>query len=102
MPAIALLALFAIFGAAVVALIMLVKNILYVCQPNEVLVFSGRTRVFDGRPLGYRIVKGGRTLRVPLLETVDRMDLTNMIIEITVRGAYSKGGIPLTVQGVAN
>ena len=40
--------------------------------------------------------------RVPLLEVVDRMDLTNMTIELAIRGAYSKGGIPLTVQGVAN
>ena len=36
------------------------------------------------------------------METVDRMDLTNMIIEVQVRNAYSKGGIPLAVQGVAN
>jgi flotillin len=39
---------------------------------------------------------------VPIIETVDRMDLTNMVIEVSVRGAYSKGGIPLSVQGVAN
>jgi flotillin len=30
------------------------------------------------------------------------MDLTNMIIELKVSNAYSKGGIPLTVDGVAN
>jgi flotillin len=30
------------------------------------------------------------------------MDLTNMQIEVSVQGAYSKGGIPLNVQGVAN
>jgi flotillin len=30
------------------------------------------------------------------------MDLTNMIIDLNVHGAYSKGGIPLSVQGVAN
>lgn len=88
---------------AVAALALLIKNVLYVCQPNEVLVFSGRTRrTADGKTIGYRIIKGGRAMRVPLLETVDRMDLTNMIIELTVKNAYSKGGIPLTVQGVAN
>jgi flotillin len=41
-------------------------------------------------------------VRIPLIETVDRMDLTNMLIELRVQGAYSKGGIPLNVQGVAN
>lgn len=98
----AILALFGIAVIAVIALVMLLKNVLYVCQPNEVLVFSGRARNADGRTVGYRIIKGGRTLRIPLIETVDRMDLTNMIIELTVRNAYSKGGVPLTVQGVAN
>ncbi len=100
MPAILALAVIGLI--AVVAIVLVFKNVLYVCQPNEVLIFSGRNRQVDGRTIGYRIIKGGRTFRVPLLETVDRMDLTNMIIELTVRNAYSKGGIPLTVQGVAN
>ena len=41
-------------------------------------------------------------MRIPLLQKVDRLDLSNMIIEVAVSQAYSKGGIPLTVQGVAN
>jgi flotillin len=77
--------------------------VLYVCQPSEVLIFSGRRRVAgNGRIAGYRIIRGGRGIRVPLFETVNRMDLTNMIIDVRVTNAYSKGGIPLSVQGVAN
>ncbi|EDM80792.1 Band 7 protein [Plesiocystis pacifica SIR-1] len=79
-----------------------VKRVLYVCQPSEVLVFSGRPRGTDKGKIGYRIIRGGRAIRIPLFETVDRMDLTNMIIEVRVQNAYSKGGIPLSVQGVAN
>jgi len=91
-------------AAAMLAALILVRNVLYVCPPNEVLVFSGATphTAASGKKIGYRIVKGGRTLRIPLLETVDTMDLSNMIIELKVKGAYSKGGIPLTVQGIAN
>ena len=37
-----------------------------------------------------------------MLERVDRIDLTNMIIDVAVANAYSKGGIPLGIQGVAN
>ena len=86
-----------------VAAVLVVKTLLYVCLPSEVLVFSGRSRrTADGKTAGYRIIRGGRALRVPLFETVDRMDLTNMIIEVQVRNAYSKGGIPLAIQGVAN
>lgn len=80
----------------VLAAIGLANNLLYICEPNEVLVFSGTGQ------RGYRIIKGGRGWRIPLIEAVDRLDLTNMIIEVNVSAAYSKGGIPLNVQGVAN
>ncbi|HVZ71087.1 MAG TPA: SPFH domain-containing protein [Polyangia bacterium] len=96
----------AIFGA-VVALVL--TRFLYICQPNEVLIFSGGQRASSssavagaGRKVGYRIIKGGRAVRIPLLETVDSMDLTNMPIEVGVQGAYSKGGIPVNVHGIAN
>ena len=81
-------------------IVVAVKNLLYLCQPSEVLVFSGRKH--KQGPGHYRIVKGGRALKRPLIETVDKVDLTNMIIEVIVQNAYSKGGIPLNVQGVAN
>lgn len=94
----AIAALLVIGFFAVLAIVGTIQNIIYICQPNEVLIFSG------GRygKRGYRIIKGGRATRVPLFETVDRMDLTNMQIEVSIEGAYSKGGIPLNVQGVAN
>ena len=100
-PILALLVIAAIFALSI---LMLVRNILYVAQPNEVLVFSGwsKHQTADGRTVAYRFVKGGRAFRVPLFEAVDRMDLTNMVIELQVKNAYSKGGIPLTVLGVAN
>jgi flotillin len=88
-----------VLGGAGVAL---AQNLLYICEPNEVLIFSGRRRQTSQGVSGYRIIKGGRGFRVPLIERVDRLDLTNMIIEVEVHGAYSKGGIPLNIQGVAN
>jgi flotillin len=80
----------------------IVKGLIFICAPNEVLIFSGTRRMADGRSYGYRLVKGGRSLRKPMIERVDKMDLTNMVIDLTATNAYSKGGIPLTVQGVAN
>ena len=81
-----------------------VRNLLFICQPNEVLIFiGGRSATSTGKKqVGYRIIKGGRAVRVPFFEIVDRMDLTNMPIEVAVTGAYSKGGIPLNVHGIAN
>lgn len=78
------------------------KRLLYVSAPNEALIFSGRVRHVANREVGFRVARGGRALRVPLLEVVDSVDLTNIAIDIQVKGAYSKGGIPLTVHGVAN
>ncbi len=80
-----------------------IKNLYYICQPSEVLILAGtRSPVEDGKSVGYRLVKGGSSIRLPLLEEAFRMELTNMIIELRVSNAYSKGGIPLTVEGVAN
>ena len=84
------------------AALVVVKRLFHICSPNEVLVFSGGRSTVDGKPVGYRIVKGGSSLRTPLLERVDRMDITNMTVDVAVSNAYSKGGIPLTVAGVAN
>lgn len=99
----AIFSIIVIIAIALVCAIVIIKNMLYICQPNEVLIFSGsQRRGPDERLLGYRIIKGGRGLRIPLFERVHKMDLTNMAIEVIVRGAFSKGGIPLNVQGVAN
>lgn len=78
------------------------KSLFYSCAPNEVLIFSGGSRRVGDRLFRYRLTKGGFSLRKPLIERVDRMDLTNMTIDLTVLGGYSKGGIPLAVNGVAN
>ena len=98
-----IIALLSALGLGTGAGIFIIRNLYYICQPSEVLIFAGGRRSLDGdRKIGYRLVKGGSSIRVPLLEQAFRMDLTNMIIELKVANAYSKGGIPLTVEGVAN
>lgn len=95
--------LLGIFGTGTAAGWWVIRNLYYICQPSEVLIFSGsRTSISDRHSVGYRLVKGGSGIQIPLLEKTFRMDLTNMIIELRVSNAYSKGGIPLTVEGVAN
>lgn len=97
--------IFMVLGAValLIALFLLsLKSLLYLCQPNEVIIFSGSKRRVGNRVLPYFIVRGGRRMRKPFIERVDRIDLTNMIIELEARNAYTKGGIPVHVQGVAN
>lgn len=88
---------------AVFFVILIVRSLIVICPPNRVAVISGRKRTLsDGRTVGYRILKGGRTLRIPLIERVAWMDLNTIPLEVSVTNAYSKGAIPLNVQGIAN
>ena len=90
-------------AAGIWAFIILLRQLYYICQPSEVLIFAGlRRRTGSGQTVGYRTVRGGSALRIPVLEEVMRLDLSNMIIDLQVENAYSKGGIPLNVTGVAN
>lgn len=84
-------------------LMAIIKKFLYICEPNEILIFSGRNRIAaDGRKVGYRVVFGGRAFRIPILESVERMDMTLISVPMTTQGAYSEGGIPLAVHAIAN
>jgi flotillin len=94
--------LLVLLAVALFAILILVWKNIEICAPNEVLIFSGPHRKVNGRTIGYRLVQGGRGFRWPLIEVVNRMDLTNMAIDIRVQSAYSKGGIPLNVDAVAN
>ena len=90
-------------GAGVWAFVVLLQKLYYICQPSEALIFAGlRSTTGSGKKVGYRTVRGGSALRIPLLEEVMRLDLSNMIIDLQVESAYSRGGIPLNVSGVAN
>lgn len=80
-----------------IAAFIVANNLVEICQPNEVLVFSGA-----GGEKGYKLIHSGRKVRVPLFQRVDRIDVTNMVIDLTVTNAYSKGGIPLSIKGMAN
>lgn len=99
---------FVIFAALVVAgfvlmLFALAKAFLVVGRPNEVVVFSGgKYRAADGSVRGWYPMIGGRRYRVPLIEKVERLDLTLMSVSIAIHNAYSKGGIPLSVHAIAN
>ncbi len=88
---------------AFLMIVAIAKSLIIICPPNKVAVISGRQRsLSDGRNVGYRILKGGRTFRIPILEKVSWMDLNTIPLEVSVQNAYSAGAIPLNVQGIAN
>ena len=74
--------------------------------PNEVLVVSGRKHRYtdpDGtvRTRGFRIVKGGGTFVVPVLEKVDILSLELLTIDVQTPEVYTSKGVPVRVDGVA-
>jgi len=71
--------------------------------PNTAAVFSGRKRKLpDGRVVGYRLVRGGAALRIPVLEKVDYLALNVITIPLEIRRAYTLKGVPVSVKAVAN
>ena len=88
--------------AFVVGFLLISRNYLKV-SPNTVAVLSGRRRkLADGRVVGYRMVRGGAALRIPLLEKVEYLHLNVMTIPLEIKRAYTLKGVPVSVKAVAN
>ncbi len=88
--------------AAIVALLT-VKSLIVIVPPNRAAVITGKNRLLaDGEVVGYRSVIGGRTLRIPIIESVQHVTLETIPLEISVTNAFSKGNIPLNIEAIAN
>src|ERR1041384_1012641 len=74
--------------------------------PNQVLIVAGRKkRVIDPdgveRVRGFRIVKGGGTFVIPVVEKVDILSLELLTIDVQTPEVYTSKGVPVKVDGVA-
>lgn len=88
--------------SVIIAAALFSRNYLKV-PPNLVAVLSGRKRKLpDGRFVGYRMVRGGAALRIPLLEKVDYLSLNVLTIPLEIKRAYTLQGVPVSVKAVAN
>lgn len=88
---------------AIFIILIAISRLLLIAQPNEVVILSGRRRELpDGSIVGYRIIRGGRAMRIPFLEKAAKMSLETIPLELSIQNAYSKGGIPLAVDAIAN
>ena len=85
------------------SVIALLKTCLRICKPNEILIISGRKyKQANGREVGYRVIFGGRAFIIPVIERVEKLDMTTMPIPVEVSNSYAKGGTPLNIQAIAN
>jgi flotillin len=74
--------------------------------PNQVLIVSGRKHRYldpDGsvQARGFRVVKGGGTFIIPVLEKMDVLSLELLTIDVQTPEVYTSKGVPVMVDGVA-
>src|SRR5260221_4648525 len=74
--------------------------------PIQVIVVSGRKHYSlqaDGSEVerGFRIVKGGGTFVMPVVEKVDLLSLELLTIDVQTPEVYTSKGVPVKVDGVA-
>lgn len=88
-----------IFLGMLIAFAILVKSFLKIAPPNEVLVITGGK---GAQGQGYKTIFGGKGWAFPPFQQVEKMSLNTMEVPITVRNAYSSGGIAMNVEAIAN
>jgi flotillin len=87
----------------IMLLIIFIKANLVICQPNEIVIISGRRyKQEDGTEVGYRIIRGGRGFKIPIIESIKRIPLTAIPVEINLNKALCKGIIPVNIECRAN
>lgn len=75
--------------------------------PNQVLIVSGRRAVYTHATTGahithqFQVLHGGGTFVVPLKEKVDVMSVELMTLDIRTPEFFTKYGVPIVVDGVA-
>jgi flotillin len=104
------------FGPVVIAVVGLVLVVFLIAAiwasrytkvgPNQVLVVSGHKHKFIGpdgtvQYRGFRIVKGGGTFVLPVIEKVDVLSLELLTIDVQTPEVYTSKGVPVKVDGVA-
>eukprot|EP00090_Calanus_glacialis_P005160 TRINITY_DN1396_c0_g1_i1.p1 TRINITY_DN1396_c0_g1~~TRINITY_DN1396_c0_g1_i1.p1 ORF type:complete len:430 (-),score=185.03 TRINITY_DN1396_c0_g1_i1:314-1603(-) len=67
-----------------------------VCGPNEALVISGMFQ--GGKPT---FINGGRAIVCPCIQTVQRIPLNTMTLEVHSPRVYTSQGVPISVVGTA-
>jgi hypothetical protein len=102
---VALMVLLALLGLFA-AMALFARNYIKV-PPSEVAIFYGRKHTLTDEKgnrstVGFRVVRGGAALRVPVLEKVAYLSLNIISIPLRIQRAYTKEGVPVTVEAVAN
>ena len=108
----------ALIGGVVVGVLVLLVSIVGFISKNYIKIAPNMAAVVFGRKhkhkvksedgsiidseKGFKLLTGGGFLKIPVIESVQFMDLSNRQIQIKVQNAPNKDGVMTTVEGIAN
>ena len=88
------------------AMALFARNYIKVPPSMVAIIYGRKHTIADERgnrsTVGFRVVRVGAALRVPVLEQVEYLSLNVMAIPLKISRAYTKEGVPVTVEAVAN
>ncbi|MDE0021515.1 MAG: SPFH domain-containing protein [Candidatus Poribacteria bacterium] len=82
-------------------MIVMLKALIRVCPPNQVLVVTGVKTKQHGREYGFRLQRGGWTFVVPFFQSAQGLDLGTIPIDVQVEGVNSANGITVGADATA-
>jgi len=91
-------------GVSAALFFSIVRQFLTTCGPNQILIFTGRPEYLDaeGRSRSYGVLsRGGRRVRVPIIERVDRLDLRSIPVSVQTARGPAKCGTRVTLHAAA-
>jgi flotillin len=86
--------------AFVVGIAML-RSLIRVCPPHQVLVVTGTKTRVQGKEYGFRLQKGGWTFVIPYIQSVQSLDLSIIPINVRIEGVNAANGITVGADATA-
>ena len=79
----------------------LLRSVIRVCPPDQVLVVTGTKTQIRGKNYGFRLQRGGWTFVVPFFQSVRGLGLSTIPIDVRVEGVNSANGITVGADATA-
>ena len=97
------LGVIAVLGLVVLVLIVIgsVVSRYRVAGPNEAFIITGRKGKTSADLSGQKVVTGGGVFVLPFVQRLYVVDLSSRRISVAIRGAVSRQGIKLNLDGIA-
>jgi uncharacterized membrane protein YqiK len=81
--------------------IAVLRSLVRVCPPHQVLVVTGTKTRVQGKEYGFRLQKGGWTFVIPYFQSVQLLDLSIIPINVRIEGVNAANGITVGADATA-